>query len=332
MKSLVRKGMEVLYSNALTSKKFKQRNGEVVVLMYHGVVDVDPILPDWCILRKEQFEKQIKFLTENFNVIPLLEAVEGIKNDVITGPTAVITFDDGYQNNHDIAFPILEKYRAPASIFVSTKFIDTEDTLWTGVLQNAFGKTTLTSMEWKGQNLDLSTTMNKKKSMEFIKSKLKEENYSVIEKNTNEIVDVLSEGEGFRIDASSPYRMLTSAQIEIMAKSELIDFGAHTHNHPILSGLSREDQKFEIEHSIECVTQMTDSSCKSFAYPNGGEADFTDETMGLLEEAEMAVSLSTKLGLCRKGTPLMAYKRFGIGDETDFKRGLYKMYKMSSQF
>lgn len=325
--------MEVLYSKALTSKKFRQRNGEVIVLMYHGVidVDVDVDLPDWCILRKENFDKQVKFLVENFKVVSLLDAVDSLKNDTITGPTAVITFDDGYQNNHDIAFPILEKYHAPATIFVSTKFIDTDDTLWTGVLQNAFGKTTLTSLEWRGKNLDLSTVMSKKSSMELIKSDLKEETYSVIEKNTDNIVNILSKGVGFRLDNSSPYRMLTSTQIKAMAKSELIDFGAHTHNHPILSGLSRADQKFEIDHSIKIVAQASGTSCDSFAYPNGGDADFTDETMKLLEEANMKVSLSTKLGICHKDSPLMAYKRFGIGNDTDFKRGIYKMYKMSGK-
>jgi len=327
---MINKALEVIASRALTSRKFKQRNGEVVVLMYHGVVNSQPDIPDWCLLREEQFESQIKFLKDNFNVVSLSDAVEDLKNDTVNGPTAVITFDDGYQNNYEIAFPILKKYQVPATIYLTTKYIDSEETIWTGTLQDAFGKTTLNKMEWRGESLDLGSMESKRKSLATIKSMLKKEHLSVIEQSTSEIVDYLSGGEGFRIEPSSPYRMLSSDMIQNMAKSNLIEFGAHTHRHPILSGLSSQEQREEIERSVEIVSEITHARCRTFAYPNGGEDDFTEATVSVLGEVNMSSALSTMMGVCKKETPIMEYPRYGVGDDTDFKRGLHNMYSKYS--
>lgn len=326
MKAILHKGMEAFAARALTSKKFKNRCGEVVVLMYHGVVEVEPDLPDWCLLTKDVFEGQIKYLKDNFNVISLKDAVNGLRNDSIKGPTAVITFDDGYQNNYDTAFPILKKYQVPATIYVTSKFIDTGETIWTGMLQDAFSRTKLKTLSWQGSKLDLSTRVLKKVSVERVKSALKQEPLSVIEAETRNLLDKLCEGENLKIAQTSPYRMLSSSMIEEMAKSELIEFGAHTHNHPILSKLTKLEQQEEIEKSIELISNASNTKCGTFAYPNGRVVDYTKETVSILEGADMYVSLSTTLGVCRKDTPLMEYRRFGVGDDTDFKRGLYNMY------
>jgi len=67
----------------------------------------------------------MKYLKENnFNVIKLESLLDRdakkIKNSVI------ITFDDGYEDNYENAFPILKKYNFPATIFINTAFIGGE--------------------------------------------------------------------------------------------------------------------------------------------------------------------------------------------------------------
>lgn len=313
-------------SSVLSSKKFKCRNGEVVILMYHGVVSDEPDLPDWCLLQKDRFENQIEFLKQHFNIISLSAAVKGLKDGSIVGPTAVITFDDGYSNNYEVAFPILKEHQVPATIYLTTRFIGTDETIWTGVLQDAFTKTSLTKMEWRGQKLNLGSNSKKKASLELVKLILKKEHFSEIEKSTKEIVEYLSDGKSFQIEYDSPYRMLNSDMITEMSSSGLIEFGAHTHNHPILSGLSKQEQKDEINESIRIVSDLTGSKCFSFAYPNGVEGDYTESTITILRGLDVSVALSTQLGLCNMHTPLLDCKRYGVGSDSDFKRGLYNLY------
>jgi len=318
--------MNAYASRVMTSDKFQQRNGEVVILMYHGVVDVQPILPDWCMLQKEQFENQIKYLKQNFNVISLSDAVDGLQQGTITGPTAVITFDDGYQNNYDTAYPILTKYQAPATIFLTTKFIDSDETIWTGVLQDAFGRSKVNTLRWRGEVLDLRSVESKNKSMAWIKAQLKKENFTIIDKEVAEIVNVLSGGLGFQLKSTSPYRMMTTDMIRHMAKSELIEFGAHTHNHPILSKNTKCVQKKEIEESISIVSNLIDKPCGMFAYPNGRRVDYSSDSVDILNQTSVSIALTTQFGLCKKSTPLLEYNRYGIGNDSDFERGLYKAY------
>ena len=69
-----------------------------------------------------EFEKQLKWLkNKNYKVVTIEEAIR-MKNQ----KSAVITFDDGYRDNYEIAFPILKKYGFNATIFIATDFIGTE--------------------------------------------------------------------------------------------------------------------------------------------------------------------------------------------------------------
>lgn len=66
----------------------------------------------------EDFDRQMKYLYENFQVIKLSEINNENKNLKI-----IITFDDGFFDNYEYAFPILKKYNLPATIFLVSDFI-----------------------------------------------------------------------------------------------------------------------------------------------------------------------------------------------------------------
>jgi peptidoglycan/xylan/chitin deacetylase (PgdA/CDA1 family) len=96
------------------------------ILMYHAVnreagstMNVTP----------ENFSKQMRFLNESgYKVISLDELVEGIKHGRrFAARTVVLTFDDGFEDNYLNAYPVLAKYKIPATIFIITGYIDVKD-------------------------------------------------------------------------------------------------------------------------------------------------------------------------------------------------------------
>jgi peptidoglycan/xylan/chitin deacetylase (PgdA/CDA1 family)/CelD/BcsL family acetyltransferase involved in cellulose biosynthesis len=93
------------------------------ILCYHSINEnydkhVDPMSPGL-------FERHVKFLTENYNILSLMEYITYIKaGDKFPDNSVVITFDDGYQDNFNVLFPILKKYEMPVSIFLVTGYID----------------------------------------------------------------------------------------------------------------------------------------------------------------------------------------------------------------
>ena len=114
----------------------------VPVLMYHRICDLTPreqrseLMRDLTV-SPAHFEQQVKYLVENGFTFLLARDVEEAARDrkPLPAKAVVLTMDDGYKDNFDCAFPILQKYNVPATIFLVTNTVDTNGHLsWDNVL------------------------------------------------------------------------------------------------------------------------------------------------------------------------------------------------------
>lgn len=72
----------------------------------------------------KNFEKQLKYLQKNnFTILKLSELFERLNSGKPISNCVCLTFDDGYKDNVDFAYPLLKKYKIPATIFVSTDYL-----------------------------------------------------------------------------------------------------------------------------------------------------------------------------------------------------------------
>jgi hypothetical protein len=96
------------------------------ILCYHGVCEdrlaSAPWLPSFFVTRS-RFEMQLRYLRDHMNVLPLHEAVQRLQKGDLPPRPVSITFDDGYANNLEVAVPLLRKYGMPATIFLSTAYM-----------------------------------------------------------------------------------------------------------------------------------------------------------------------------------------------------------------
>src|SRR5439155_7178200 len=94
---------------------------------YHRINDEhDPFLPA---VSTELFERQMRIMAERHKVVSLHELLDRLEGDAPETLLA-ITFDDGYQDNYRNAFPIMQRYGLPATIFLTTGAIDSGQPLW----------------------------------------------------------------------------------------------------------------------------------------------------------------------------------------------------------
>ncbi len=101
----------------------------IITLLYHRInkTDTDP----WGIcVSPENFEEQIQFLKNHFNIISANDLISGITSGNLPGNSVCITFDDGYADNYYHAKPILEKHDCPATFFIATAFINKRNFWW----------------------------------------------------------------------------------------------------------------------------------------------------------------------------------------------------------
>ena len=92
----------------------------VVVLCYHSI---HPTLP-FASASPELFEAHLEWLTNTCDVISFEDVATVVADVSRTRPAVAITFDDGYRDNHTHALPALERWRAPATFFVTVGLVE----------------------------------------------------------------------------------------------------------------------------------------------------------------------------------------------------------------
>ena len=111
------------------------RRDATVILTYHRVLEKwEPSLDysqPGMVVTLSTFERHLSFLERYFEVVPLGSLVDDRSAGRSPGrPRCVITFDDGWRDNYDVAFPVLRKHGLPATIFLTTDLIGTGRAFW----------------------------------------------------------------------------------------------------------------------------------------------------------------------------------------------------------
>jgi hypothetical protein len=201
---------------------------KLTIVTYHAVVRAPLKIYDWCFLDESSFRNQMIYLKKHFNVLPLSTAVEAMKLDAIDHPTAVITFDDGYQNNYSVAFPILRELALPATIFLTTGWIDTGYTLRYLRLNLALANTKESYLSWNGRTLDLRDMAFREQANVLIRQEIRALPQPERMSRLKEVIRQLGDDPERPMDPDSPFRML--AQGCERNGEAAIEFGAHSHS------------------------------------------------------------------------------------------------------
>lgn len=292
----------------------------IAVLAYHGVIGAPLPFQDWCFIDIASFRRQMAYLRDHFHVASLSEAVAMIKSGEVPGPTVVITFDDGFRNNYTRAFPVLQEFGLPATVYLATAYVDTPRLLWFTTLLEMLARTEKTQLTWDGEVFDLSDVVAREKASPQIQRKLKRLPGEALTDELKDIARLLEVPVEYHAEETSAFRMLCREEIRQMVDSGLVEFGAHTVSHHILQRLDAVQQADQIRRSIEQVSELTGRPCRHFAYPNGGADDYGEQSMTILREAGIESAVTMLHGPVGEGTPLLEINRYGIGTDTSFDR------------
>jgi len=319
MKSLIKKAVFAFcyYSGLWLLFRFLNRN-KIAVLMYHGVTDKD--INCWTQLPKDKFEIQMRYISRNYSPRHLTDAAKILRRDIAPSKYAiVITFDDGFNNNMTTAYPILKRYSIPAIIFLATSFVDKNPRfaglLWTDYILALFRNTGLKQVDLSDINLgkyDLINLQDRHQAKETVCRALKKLNYD----EKNRIIEIISSRLGNKIssDDYEIFRSLDWQDVSVLSKERLIEFGAHTVNHEILSRMPKNAAEKEISDSQITIGKATGKPVSFFAYPNGTRADFNNETKAIAAE-HFKCALTTIEGLNSIGSDMYELKRINIGND-----------------
>ena len=139
--------------------------GEVMsltIVMYHYVRRIkESQFPKIKGLEFEGFKRQLDYLEKHYNLIKASQMIEYLRGGVRLPTNAcLLSFDDGYKDNYSEAFPILCEYDIPASIFLTTHFINT-GRMWYDEIEKSISNTNVNTISFNGNDYSLDTKKQK---------------------------------------------------------------------------------------------------------------------------------------------------------------------------
>jgi peptidoglycan/xylan/chitin deacetylase (PgdA/CDA1 family) len=76
---------------------------------------------------RDRFERQLRFLAGNLTPVSLSDAVGRLREGAIVGDEVVVTFDDGFRNQLDVAAPLLAEHGFSACFFLVTELLGADE-------------------------------------------------------------------------------------------------------------------------------------------------------------------------------------------------------------
>jgi peptidoglycan/xylan/chitin deacetylase (PgdA/CDA1 family)/CelD/BcsL family acetyltransferase involved in cellulose biosynthesis len=285
----------------------KRTHSSARILYYHSVNDNKDPFSD--AISTQLFEEHVRYLARNYKVVRMSEIMrhlaEGDSPEMLVG----ITFDDGYADNYQNAFPILQRYGVPATIFLTTGGLDSGEALWFERLADAVQKT---SKEF----IDLEIDIPRRFWMRTLTERVDANNriFSLLRTLENSArtfwLTRILDGLGAGKETLRKNNMLSWDQVRSM-NAKGIDFGGHTVTHPFLSRLTPAEAAWEVSECKRRIEQELQQPVDYFAYPNGREEDIAGASKEVLRTAGYRAAVTTIWGMNDEFTDHMELKRGG---------------------
>jgi peptidoglycan/xylan/chitin deacetylase (PgdA/CDA1 family) len=295
----------------------------LLVLNYHRIGDRDADLfdPDIFSATGDEFNEQVAFLKKQGWLVTLEEAqafVDGTQKERTPRYRVLITFDDGYLDNYQIAFPVLRSHKAQAVFFLVTGIVGSGHVPWWD--QIAFlvktarqRKFTLRYPAELAIDLDQNGWLA---SLRDILALYKTPANTDGERFLGELA------ENIKADAELPTeqrRFLDWEEARKMLAGGMA-VGSHTHSHPVLNQLNAEQQRDELTRSRALLQDKLNIKADSIAYPVGVTSSFSPLTEAIAEECGYRTAFSFHGGINRP-TQTAAYdvKRVAVSGESQLR-------------
>jgi len=232
-----------------------------------------------------------------FNVISFKNVINHIdRKKLLPKNPIIITFDDGHYDNYSNAFPVLKSLEVPATIFLSTGYIGTDDIFWFDWVSYLIYRTKKLSLSLADNvKFNIENTIESRRQiseqvLEYLKSVPNSSRLQIIKDMTKELEVTLSE-------ADKPLSTCLNWQQVIEMSSNGIEFGSHTISHPILSRLEDSELLDEIIKSKDDIEKHLNIDINTIAYPVGGNNEYNNRVIDICKSAGYRLGISYVSGI-----------------------------------
>jgi peptidoglycan/xylan/chitin deacetylase (PgdA/CDA1 family) len=274
----------------------------------------------------ETFANHLRWISETLEVVRLGDWGAAVASGrPVPQRACAITFDDGWRDNFDYAFPLLCDAGLPSTIFVVTGYLGKNRQFWPNRVAHLLRQrpelvTEVSALRWLRDTMarvsvSADGVAHDTDALGRLIHACKDLPDSVIESSLDSIEPIET------LDSSTqPRRMLSWEELAEMAESGLVDIGSHTCNHVRLQDALSDDQMaYEIAGSRRALESGTRRKIDLFCYPNG---DVTTRAAAVVEK-EYRLAVTTRLGINTTMTPKNALLRIGMHEDVSRTKGAF---------
>ncbi len=246
----------------------------LAVFLFHGVVEESSYRVRNYTRKHlvvDEFERCIRSLAEAGTPLSMDDVLRHLINhEPFPRRSFAVTFDDGFANNRSIAAPILRRYGVPATIYVTTGFVERNAMSWIDRIEWGFERAApgCVRLPWSDSPAAFSTPDDRVRILDEIRIYAKATPRIDREAMADDLLAQCGVPD-VRTSDDPLDRKLTWREVRELAADPLFNIGGHAHHHAILSHLSPEALENEIDASITLLHDKAGVKPCHYAYPEG---------------------------------------------------------------
>ena len=258
----------------------------------NGMLEITPDFLDAALTRLTGLGYRLVSLDE-----ALADLALGGRRDA--APFAVLTFDDGYRDNLVHALPVLERHRAPFTVYVTTGFAERRGRLWWVELEEAVRRSTRIETRIDGRALSLPavTPAEKMAAFKAVYWPLR----AGPEDRLLAVVGELARAAGVDGRALVDDLCMDWSEVEALARHPLATIGAHTLTHPRLAKLDIAEMRTELGAARSILENRLGRPVVHLAYPVGDPGSAGPREFAAATAFGFASGVTTRPGLIHPG-------------------------------
>jgi peptidoglycan/xylan/chitin deacetylase (PgdA/CDA1 family) len=247
------------------------RRSRLLILCYHGIsLDDEHVWNPYLYITASQFRRRLELLRRmNCNVVPLAEGVERLYAGTLPPRSVVLTFDDGFYDFFDRAWPLLNEFGFPATVYLATYYAQFNRPVFDLMCRYLLWKARGVKLHWPEVAGDdvLLNDESRLTANETISAFCKSKELSEPEKD--ELLWELSARLGMNLKELSNRRILhlmTGPELSQVVSGRT-NIELHTHRHQVFPDRTRFCE--EIQQNREAIRSLIQYDAKHFCYPSG---------------------------------------------------------------
>jgi peptidoglycan/xylan/chitin deacetylase (PgdA/CDA1 family) len=313
-----RVGQAALSGAAAAAERVSRRlesTPSLAVLTYHRVAppgERPDLHPGLVSATPEAFDAQMAGLTRaGARPVSLADVLAHRRDGTPLPERAVlVTFDDGYADFSEHAWPVLHHHGIPVVLFVPTGFPGTERTFWWDRLHHALTSTArrdqLALAERPGEPFALSTAAERRQTFRRLRAVVKAEPHERAMALVDELVADLGVAEP--APATLSWDRLASL------REEGVTLAPHSRSHALLHRVGAAQLADEVRGSVDDLRRAVGDAPPAFAFPSGG---YDDQAVAAVREAGIELAFTTDRGVNpMPGADWLRLRRVNVGGRT----------------